>query len=815
LPRGAALLTGLALALLPTTAATAAPAWRSAERMQAALFDAQTALLLEPPATTADAAERRVRAAARGFRGSLAAGLRSAAAGRAAGAADQTPGGPAREVRSALRAAAAGARARDEIALAAARGRLRAALLRGSYAVTTAAVGRGDSSTAARWLLLREFRKATRFTRPGVDATNAVRQLRRGRLSPKRAALAVKKDLLDAYQSRLLDEIEEAAAATGKGFRSRRAEAAAIAAGYFEILAGEYERQRGVAALDRARTAFERLERAGTDGGGAAFARALDSARGALDGFTTAPFTPAEQARRAQQLVRFLDLVPIEYDHGTDDGKVTIPFEIQEAIAFRDGTEAAFGDLETALVGRSRRKAAAVERAIERLERYVEDAGSGRRIASQDQVEAAHERAAGLLDELFPENWKESDSQSDFDLIDLTLERMEAAAAAGEWRQAEQARLEAYTFFEFGPELSLRSLAPDVVARVEGLVWFGADGKEGLAELIAQERPKRELRESRLALDEALHAGAGALGQGATTATVVTNAAVIVFREGLEAVLILAAVMASLIGAARGRRRPMLLGAGLGLGATAITFVLAQTVVTSLARYGEKLEAIVGLLAISVLLLVLNWFFHRVYWTAHISRFHKRRKRLLGLAGGGLVSAQVVGFVLLGFSTVYREGFETVLFLQALELNSGLLVVLQGVALGGVAVAAVAVATFVLERRLPYKRMLIVTGVLLTAVLAIMVGKTARTLQGVGWLPITPIDADVPYWAGIWLGVFPTVETIVAQIAAAGVVVGSYLLAERLRGPGTRARARMSFLFAAKGARSWGNEPSRAPRERN
>jgi high-affinity iron transporter len=775
LPRAAALIAGLVLALLATPAAAAAPPWQSAERMQAALFDAQTALLLEAPSTAAAAAERRVRAAAKAFRGELAAGVRSV--------------GAAKDARAALRKASDAARAREEAALAAARGRLRAALLRGSYAVTLAAVRRGDSTTGGRWLLLREFRKATRFTRPGVDATNAVRELRRGRLSTTRTALAVKKDLLDAYQSRLIDELEESAAANGKGFRSRRAEAAAIASGYFQILAGEYERQRGPAALARARAAFHGLERSGVEGGRGAFARAVGSVRRVLDGFTAAPFTPDEQARRAQQLVRFLDLVPIEYDHGTDDGKVTIPFEIQEAIAFRDGSEAAFGDLEAALAERDRRKAAAAERALERLERYVDDAGSRRRVASQDEVEDAHDRASGLLDELFPEKWKESDSQSDFDLIDLTLDRMEAAAAAGEWKQAEQARLEAYAFFEFGPELSLRSLAPAVVARVEGLVWFGADGKEGLAKLIAQERPARELRESRLALDEALRDGAGALGEGAGTATVVTNAAVIVFREGLEAVLILAAVMASLIGAARTQRRPMLIGAGLALVASAITFVLAQTVVTSLARYGEKLEAIVGLIAIAVLLLVLNWFFHRVYWTEHISRFHKRRKRLLRLAGGGLVSAQVVGFVLLGFSTVYREGFETVLFLQALELNSGLFVVLQGVALGAVGVAAVAVATFVLERRLPYKRMLIVTGVLLTAVLVIMVGKTARTLQGVGWLPITPIDADVPYWAGIWLGVFPTVETIVAQVAAAGFVVGSYLLAERLRKPGRRPTA--------------------------
>jgi high-affinity iron transporter len=764
--------------------------------MQAALFDAQTGLMLERSSAAASA-ERRARAAARVFRGPLATGLRSA--------------GARRDARAALRAAAEAAAVHDEAALAAARGRLGASLLRGSYAVTLAAVRRGDSSTATRWLLLREFRKATRFTSPGVDATIAVRELRRGRLSPPRAALAVKKDLLDAYQSRLLDELEEAAGANGKGFRSRRAEAAAIASGYFEILAGQYEGQRGAAALAAARAAFGRLERSGVAGGRAAFSRAVHFARGVLDGFTAAPFSPAEQARRAQQLVRFLDLVPIEYDHGTDDGQVTIPFEIQEAIAFRDGAGAAFGDLEAALAERDRRRTAATERALERLERYVEDAGSGGRIAGQDEVEAAHDRAAELLDELFPERWKESSSQSDFDLIDLTLDRMEAAAAAGEWKRAEQARLEAYAFFEFGPELSLRSLAPAVVARVEGLVWFGADGEEGLAKLIAQERPARDLRESRLALDDALRDGAGALGEGAGTATVVTNAAVIVFREGLEAVLILAAVMASLIGAARARRRPMLIGAGLALVASAITFVLAQTVLTSLARYGEKLEAIVGLIAIAVLLYVLNWFFHRVYWTEHISRFHRRRKRLLGLAEGGLISAQVAGFVLLGFSTVYREGFETVLFLQALELNSGLLVVLEGVALGGVAVAAVAVATFVLERKLPYKRMLIVTGVLLTAVLVIMVGKTARTLQGVGWLPSTPIDADVPYWAGIWLGVFPTVETVVAQVAAAAFVVGSYLLAELLRKPRRRpARSAAPVGFWAARLRRSSAEPAAA-----
>ena len=45
-------------------------------------------------------------------------------------------------------------------------------------------------------------------------------------------------------------------------------------------------------------------------------------------------------------------------------------------------------------------------------------------------------------------------------------------------------------------------------------------------------------------------------------------------------------------------------------------------------------------------------------------------------------------------------------------------------------------------------------------VLVVMVGQTARTMQGTGWLPITSLDIDLPYWLGLWFGVFPTVETL-------------------------------------------------------
>ena len=70
-----------------------------------------------------------------------------------------------------------------------------------------------------------------------------------------------------------------------------------------------------------------------------------------------------------------------------------------------------------------------------------------------------------------------------------------------------------------------------------------------------------------------------------------------------------------------------------------------------------------------------------------------------------------------------------------------------------------------------------------------MVGTTVRTLQGIGWLPITPVDVEFPYWMGTWLGVFPTWESLSAQALAMTIVFGSYFLAEELHVKRPRRRA--------------------------
>ncbi len=87
-----------------------------------------------------------------------------------------------------------------------------------------------------------------------------------------------------------------------------------------------------------------------------------------------------------------------------------------------------------------------------------------------------------------------------------------------------------------------------------------------------------------------------------------------------------------------------------------------------------------------------------------------------------------------------------------------------------------------LERKLPHKKMLIATGLMITWVLIVLVGQTVQVMEKVGWLPVTPIEGlHLPYWSGVWFGLYPTWEGILAQTAAATFVIGSYFAAEHLR----------------------------------
>ena len=102
--------------------------------------------------------------------------------------------------------------------------------------------------------------------------------------------------------------------------------------------------------------------------------------------------------------------------------------------------------------------------------------------------------------------------------------------------------------------------------------------------------------------------------------------------------------------------------------------------------------------------------------------------------------------------------------------------------MGLVGVLGVGYITFRLQSRLPYKQMLVVTGVLIGAVLLVMVGNTTHVLQIVGWAPLHPIRTlTLPYWFGLWFGVYATWGGLLLQAAAAIFVIGSYVLSERMQ----------------------------------
>src|SRR2546427_11287048 len=143
----------------------------------------------------------------------------------------------------------------------------------------------------------------------------------------------------------------------------------------------------------------------------------------------------------------------------------------------------------------------------------------------------------------------------------------------------------------------------------------------------------------------------------------------------------------------------------------------------------------------------MNWFFHKIYWGGWIRAHNRRRKALLENARTAEISQKRLrwGLILLGFTSLYREGFEVVLFLQSYHLRLGGAVVLKGTLLGLTLTGMVALLTFVLQQKLPYRKLLITTGILLVVVLLVMVGEQAQEMPLANWISATPIESLQPY----------------------------------------------------------------------
>ncbi|MED1205337.1 FTR1 family iron permease [Heyndrickxia acidicola] len=261
-----------------------------------------------------------------------------------------------------------------------------------------------------------------------------------------------------------------------------------------------------------------------------------------------------------------------------------------------------------------------------------------------------------------------------------------------------------------------------------------------------------------------------------TPAAAVINTAILVFREGLEAILVLAAIISGLIRKKQDNYwKPISIGAGVSFIATLATWFAVVAIIASVNASQLNIQAFTGVLAVVVLLIILNWFFHKVYWTGWIG-LHNRKKQQLITSDTGVSTGAFWSLFLVGLTSVYREGFEVVLFLQNLRLKVGDDIILQGTLIGLALTLMVGVLTFLFQKKLPHKKMLVFTGALLVMVLAVMVGETVQEMQQAGWMATTPIGVEFPDWIGVWFCVFSNVQGLSLQAVAVVYVLGSYFL---------------------------------------
>jgi high-affinity iron transporter len=266
-----------------------------------------------------------------------------------------------------------------------------------------------------------------------------------------------------------------------------------------------------------------------------------------------------------------------------------------------------------------------------------------------------------------------------------------------------------------------------------------------------------------------------------TQGAAVLNTAILVLREGLEAILVLAAIISGLVRKKQDNYwKPISAGAGVSFLATIATWFIVVAIIASVNASELNIQAATGILAVVVLLIIMNWFFHKIYWQGWINLHNRKKKKVMDNESGNMQNNTFWSLFIVGLTSVYREGFEVVLFLQNLRLKVGSVVILQGALIGLSLTLIVGVLTFLAQRRLPYKQMLVFTGGLLVVVLAVMMGETVQEMQLAGWISTTTIPIYIPNWMGIWFCLFPTVETLTSQLLAVIYVLGSYMAARYL-----------------------------------
>jgi high-affinity iron transporter len=217
------------------------------------------------------------------------------------------------------------------------------------------------------------------------------------------------------------------------------------------------------------------------------------------------------------------------------------------------------------------------------------------------------------------------------------------------------------------------------------------------------------------------------LSDAVSPANLFVQSFIIMLREGLEAILVVGALMTFLVKmGASDRRRDINLGVGAAVGASLLTAVALETVIHLSPGHREALEGATMVLATVVLFYVSYWLLSKME-VAKWNHFVKSKVHDALTSGSALALASAA------FLAVYREGFETVLFYKALFVSGGSAVgampVVAGMVAGGVILVGVYVAIHRFGVRLPLKPFFGVTSAFLYYMAFVFAGKGIAELQ--------------------------------------------------------------------------------------
>ena len=353
--------------------------------------------------------------------------------------------------------------------------------------------------------------------------------------------------------------------------------------------------------------------------------------------------------------------------------------------------------------------------------------------------------------------------RSNIDRIRMQLDETLRLYKEGNYDDSLLASRSAYLDSYESVEIPLRPIDPDFTLEME--IKFAE-----LRNLIQAHAPYGQVEskvvEIRKGLDESerLVSGTGILAPTIAFSTSFS----IIFREGLESALIIGAILTYLEASRNNRfKKHVYYGIVIAIGATAVTWFIAEFIIDISGANRELIEAIAGVSAVVVLFWVSFWVLNKIE-TKRWIEFVKAKVWKATATGSIMV------FVMLSFFTVYREGFETVLFYQAMLSFAKYMewYVVAGLVIGLAIIVATAVVVRKLGRRLPLKVLFALTMGIGAYMSIAFMGNAVREFQELGYIPTTPLIGIIPRFdinLASMTGIHPTVESIVAQITLLAV----------------------------------------------